>query len=37
MTQETLFQEALTKPPAERAAFLDKACAGQPRGKSEPV
>jgi len=30
MTEETLFQEALAKPPAERAAFLDAACAGQP-------
>jgi hypothetical protein len=30
MTEETLFHEALAKPPAERAAFLDTACAGQP-------
>ena len=30
MTEETLFHEALDKPPAERAAFLDAACAGQP-------
>jgi tetratricopeptide (TPR) repeat protein len=30
MTEETLFHEALAKPPAERAAFLDAACAGQP-------
>ncbi len=30
MTEETLFHEALAKPLAERAAFLDKACAGQP-------
>jgi hypothetical protein len=29
MTKETLFQEALAKPTAERAAFLDAACAGQ--------
>ena len=30
MSDETLFHEALAKPPAERAAFLDAACAGQP-------
>jgi serine/threonine protein kinase len=30
MTEETLFHEALAKPLAERAAFLEKACAGQP-------
>jgi serine/threonine protein kinase/gas vesicle protein len=30
MTEETLFHEALAKPPAERPAFLEKACAGQP-------
>jgi eukaryotic-like serine/threonine-protein kinase len=30
VTEETLFHEALAQPPAERAAFLDKACAGQP-------
>jgi tetratricopeptide (TPR) repeat protein len=30
MIEETLFHEALAKPPAERAAFLDAACAGQP-------
>ena len=30
MSEETLFHEALAKPPAERAAFLDAACAGQP-------
>src|SRR5262249_1981516 len=30
MTEETLFHEALARPPAERAAFLDQACAGQP-------
>jgi eukaryotic-like serine/threonine-protein kinase len=29
MTEETLFHEALAKPPAERVAFLDSACAGQ--------
>src|SRR5260370_38820751 len=31
MTEETLFHEALAKSPAERAAFLEKACAGQPQ------
>jgi tetratricopeptide (TPR) repeat protein len=30
MTEETLFHQALAKSPAERAAFLDEACAGQP-------
>ena len=30
MNDEALFHEALAKPPAERAAFLDEACAGQP-------
>jgi serine/threonine protein kinase len=30
MTEETLFQEALSKPPEERAAFLARACAGRP-------
>ena len=30
MSEETLFHEALAKPSAERAAFLDAACAGQP-------
>ncbi len=30
MSEETLFQEALSRPPAERAAFLDEACAGKP-------
>jgi eukaryotic-like serine/threonine-protein kinase len=30
MTEETLFHEALAKPAAERTAFLDAACAGQP-------
>ena len=30
MTEETLFEQALARPAAERAAFLDKACAGQP-------
>jgi serine/threonine protein kinase/WD40 repeat protein len=29
MTEETLFHEVLSRPPAERAAFLDQACAGQ--------
>jgi hypothetical protein len=31
MTEETLFQEALSRAPAERAAFLEAACAGQPQ------
>src|SRR5438128_1259319 len=31
MTEETLFHEALTKLPGERAAFLERACAGQPQ------
>ena len=31
MIEKTLFQESLAKPPAERAAFLDKACGGQPQ------
>ena len=31
MTEETLFNEALSKPPAEHAAFLDAACAGLPQ------
>ena len=31
MTDETLFHEALAQPPAERPAFLDAACAGQPQ------
>jgi WD40 repeat protein len=30
MTEETLFAEALSRAPAERAAFLAQACAGQP-------
>ena len=30
MTEETLFHEALGKPPGERAAFLDAACAALP-------
>src|SRR5262245_50906974 len=30
MTEETLFHEALARPPSERTAFLDQACAGQP-------
>jgi serine/threonine protein kinase len=30
MTEETLFHESLARPPAERAAFLDAACAGRP-------
>ncbi len=31
MTEEALFHEALTQSLPERAAFLDKACAGQPQ------
>ena len=31
MTEETLFQKALTKSPEERAAFLDAACVDQPQ------
>jgi len=31
MSEETLFHEVLAKPVAERAAFLDAACAGQPQ------
>ena len=30
MNEETLFHQALSRPPAERAAFLDQACASQP-------
>jgi eukaryotic-like serine/threonine-protein kinase len=30
MTEETLFHEALSRPPEERAAFLDEECAGRP-------
>ncbi len=30
VNEETLFHEALAKPLAELAAFLDLACAGQP-------
>jgi hypothetical protein len=30
MTEETLFHEALAKAAAERAAFLEVACADQP-------
>jgi hypothetical protein len=33
VTEETLFHEALAKPQGERAAFLDAACAGQPKWK----
>ena len=29
MSEETLFNEALLKPPAEGAAFLEQACTGQ--------
>jgi serine/threonine protein kinase len=31
MSEDTLFHEALARPPAERAAFLEAACAGQPQ------
>jgi WD40 repeat protein len=31
MNEETIFHQALAKPPAERAAFLDKVCAGKPK------
>ena len=30
MNEETLFQEALSRSPEERAAFLEQACAGRP-------
>jgi serine/threonine protein kinase/tetratricopeptide (TPR) repeat protein len=30
MTEEELFHEALSKPPSERAAFLENACTGKP-------
>ncbi len=30
MNEETLFQQALSRPRDERAAFLDQACAGRP-------
>ena len=30
MSEETLFQEALARSPEERAAFLERACAGRP-------
>jgi tetratricopeptide (TPR) repeat protein len=30
MTEEALFEEALSRPLAERAVFLEQACAGQP-------
>jgi len=30
MNKETLLHDALAKPPAERTAFLDTACAGKP-------
>ena len=31
MSEERLFHEALARPPAARAAFLDAACADQPQ------
>jgi len=31
MTEEDLYHEALAKPAAERAAFLDAACTEKPR------
>ena len=30
MNEETLFQEAISRPSEQRAAFLEEACAGQP-------
>src|SRR5690349_14080772 len=30
MTEETVFNEAVAKDPADRAAYLDLACAGDP-------
>src|SRR5690349_12566110 len=30
MNEETLFQEALSRSPEDRAAFLDQACVGRP-------
>src|SRR5262249_57135190 len=30
MNEETLFQEALSRSPEERAAFLEQACSGRP-------
>src|SRR5437588_8006704 len=30
MNEESLFQQALAHSPAERAAFLEQACAGRP-------
>src|SRR6185295_5443007 len=30
MSEESLFHDALARPAAERSAFLDQACAGQP-------
>jgi tetratricopeptide (TPR) repeat protein len=30
MNEETLFREALCRPPEDRAAFLEQACAGRP-------
>jgi serine/threonine protein kinase len=30
MNEESLFQEALSRPPEERAAFVEQACAGRP-------
>jgi serine/threonine-protein kinase len=32
---ETLFHEALDRPPLERASFLDQACAGDDELKNE--
>jgi hypothetical protein len=34
MPEETLFQEALARSPAERAAFLEQACAGRPEARA---
>jgi tetratricopeptide (TPR) repeat protein len=37
MSEETLFHEALAKPPGERAAFLEAACAGRPELRAAVV
>jgi serine/threonine protein kinase/tetratricopeptide (TPR) repeat protein len=35
MTEDSIFAAALKKPPAERAAYLDEACAGDPALRAE--
>jgi serine/threonine protein kinase len=35
MTEDSIFAAALKKPPAERAAYLDEACAGDPVLRAE--